>query len=389
MVLVTSDVIGFRQPAAERIRTRLHQAAKVGREDVVLSSSHTHTGPSLLLDVEDRSAPMTLEQAEKQIAWTQRLIDVSVEVSVEALGQLSPARLSHGIGLAPFVMNRREWTPSGIKLGFNPSGYADRSVPILRIDDIDGRLRGVLFGAATHNTTLSGKHYFISGDYAGFAQQHIEEQHPDVQAMFVTGCAGSANPYPRGTLEISRQHGATLGSEVCRLLEGELTPVTGRLSTRFESCKLPLQSPPTREQIDCDLNSRGWRPSQAKAMLKRLESGEPLPTTFDYSLSAWQFGDDLTFVGLSGEVVGEFVPLIQRAVGPGRLWIAAYCHDVFGYVPTAQVLQDGGYETRGTYYGGPGFFSADAEPVLVEQVKRMTLAVGRPASHFHEAASSD
>ena len=118
-----------------------------------------------------------------------------------------------------------------------------------------------------------------------------------------------------------------------------------------------------------------------------MKSGETLPTTFDYPLSVWQFGDDLTFVGLSGEVVGEFVPLIQQAVGPGRLWIAAYCHDVFGYVPTAQVLSDGGYETRGTYYRGPGFFSADAEAALVDNVRRMTLAAQRPSSHFGDKDS--
>ena len=378
-VLLTSDIIGFRRGVGEQIRSRLQKLTDLDASEIILNSSHTHTGPSLLLEIDDRSDKMSVEQARKQIAWTKRLIELAVEVCQESLSRLEPARFRFGIGQASFVMNRREWTPNGIRLGFNPSGYADRSVPVLRIDDVDGRLRGVVFGAATHNTTLSGRHYMVCGDYAGFAQSHIQQRYEGAQAMFVTGCAGSQNPYPRGTLEISRQHGETLGDEVGRVLESELTTVSGPLQTRYQTCELPLQVP-TRAEIDQDLRSGGWRPYQAKAMLKVLESGKPLPTRFDYPFSVWQFGHDLTLVGLSGEVVGEYVPLIQQAIGPGRLWVAAYCHEVFGYVPTAQVLVDGGYETRGTYYRGPGFFSADAESVLVEAVRRTAQQAGRELS---------
>ncbi len=382
-VLITSDLIGYRRGAADVVCERLEASAGLARSRVLINSSHTHTGPSLLLDVEDRSDSMTLEQAERQVAWTQRLIALTVEAAEEALCRLAPARMSYGIGLAPFVMNRREWTPDGVRLGFNPGGYADRAVPVLRIDGPDGNLRGVVYGAATHNTTLGGQHYFVCGDYAGFSQEHIEREHPGTQAMFVLGCAGSANPYPRGSLEISREHGSVLGTEVCRVLDEELAPIAGPLEARFDTVDLPLQPPPSREQIDHDLTARGgWRPAVARAMLKVLESGAALPSSFPYPMSVWQFGDDLTLVGLSGEVVGEYVPLIQRAVGPGRLWTTAYCHDVFGYVPTAQVLEDGGYETRGAYYRGPGYFAAEAENVLVENVRRLTRGAGRPESHF-------
>ncbi|MGH7201719.1 MAG: neutral/alkaline non-lysosomal ceramidase N-terminal domain-containing protein [Planctomycetaceae bacterium] len=377
-VLATCDVLGYKRMIAEPICERIQAASDLERKDVLLNASHTHTGPALLLDAEERNDSITPAQAEEQIAWTQRLMDLTVEAALEALEKLEPARLSHGVGFAPFVMNRREWTPRGVVLGVNPSGYADRSVPVLRIDAPDGTLRGVLYGAAVHNTTLTQNDYMVSGDYAGYSQAYIEKQHPGVQAMFMAGCGGSANPHPRGTLEDAQQHGETLGMEVCRVLEGELAPVAGPLETRFESVTLPLKDPPTREEIDRALTSRrGWQSRTARAMLRVLESGEPLPESFDYPLSVWQFGDDLTLVGLSGEVVGEYVPLIQAAAGRGRLWIAAYCHDVFGYVPTAQVLTEGGYEARGLYSGSVGLFSPEVESQLVEKVRTMTQAAGR------------
>jgi hypothetical protein len=39
-----------------------------------------------------------------------------------------------------------------------------------------------------------------------------------------------------------------------------------------------------------------------------------------------QIRGDLTLAGLSGEVVVDYVPLLEKALGPDRLWIAANCH---------------------------------------------------------------
>jgi neutral ceramidase len=106
-------------------------------------------------------------------------------------------------------MNRREFTPTGVILGVNPRGLADRSVPVLRVDGADGKPRAVLFGAACHNTTLTGEHSVVSGDYAGFAQEHVRKRHPGAAALFVLGCAGDANPHPRGTVELARRRAVT------------------------------------------------------------------------------------------------------------------------------------------------------------------------------------
>jgi hypothetical protein len=77
------------------------------------------------------------------------LQDKVVAVVVEATKKLEPARLSWGAGVVDFVMNRREFTPDGVILGVNARGLADRTVPVLRVDTPEGKLRAVLFGAAT------------------------------------------------------------------------------------------------------------------------------------------------------------------------------------------------------------------------------------------------
>src|SRR5262249_37650427 len=71
--------------------------------------------------------------------------------------------------------------------------------------------------------------------------------------------------------------------------------------------------------------------------------------------------------------------MLEKALGPNKLWVAAYCNDVFGYLPSARVLAEGGYETRGLYYGGSGLFDAKAQDVLVSKVRELAGKAGGPA----------
>lgn len=376
-VLVTSDLLGFPAAVAEPICDRIRAKIGLKREHILLNASHTHTGPALALDpkAQENQPP---GDAQRTVEYTRQLQDKVVEVVVKAAGQREAARLSWGSGVAHFVMNRREFTPKGVILGVNARGLADRTVPVLRMDGADGKPRAVLFGAAVHNTTLQGEHNFICGDYAGFAQAFVREKYPSTQAMFMIGCAGDANPYPRGSLELSREHGAALGKEVCRVLERKLQPIRGPLTVAFERVALPLQEPPSRAELEKQAAAkRGVQTWVAQKMLAVLARGEKLPTHYTCPLAVWQFGADLTWVALPGEVVVDYVPLIEKAIGPNRLWISAYHNDVFGYLPSARVIDEGGYETRGLYAGGIGYFSPKAQEVVVEKVRELAKKAGR------------
>ncbi len=385
-VLVTTDLIGLTAAIAEPVCERLAEKAGLKREQILLSSSHIHTGPSLSLDPKQHEGQGN-DDAERTVHYTRRLQDQLVEVVLGALEKREPARLSWGTGVANFVMNRREFTDRGVILGVNPRGTADRTVPVLRIDGADGKLRAVLFGAATHNTTLTDTCYEVCGDYAGFAQSYVQEQHPGVRAMFILGLAGDSNPYPRGTMDLAREHGATLGKEVCRVLETKLQPVRGPVKIAFGQADLPLQAPPPRAELEKQASRKGGIQAWvAQQMLGKLKRGETLPTHYQCPVTVWQLGDDLTLVGLSGEVVVDYVALLEKALGPNRLWLSAYCNDVFGYLPSARVLAEGGYETRGLYTGGIGLFDPKAQDVLVAKVRELAEQAGRHLPGRKDAA---
>jgi len=373
--IITTDLIGFRGADAQPLRQAIAEKAGIKPTAIIINSSHTHTGPALSrsdLSAEGR------DHTERTLAYLKQLQDKIVALVDEAASSMQPAKLSWGVGVVHFVMNRREFTVDrGVILGVNPRGLADRSVPVLRIDDADGKLRGLVFGTACHNTTLGGNHYEISGDYAGHAQRLIEEQHPGATALFMQGCAGDANPYPRGSHELAEQHGTELATEVTRILATKLAAVRGPLHTAWTEVALPLAPPPSREELTRQAAGKSGPAVSAQRMLARLDNGEKLDTEYTCPVSVWQFGEDLTLVSLSGEVVVDYVKMIEDALGPNRLWVSAYNHDVFGYLPSARVLREGGYETRGLIHGGIGLFAPHAQDVLVANVRELAKAASR------------
>lgn len=376
-VIITTDLIGFKASLAEPICRQISEKTGLNREQILLNSIHTHSAPTLSLNPEPHEG-FSAEDARRTAAYTRSLQKKIVALATSALANMEPAGLSAGTGVATFVMNRREFTSNGIILGTNPRGLVDRSVPVLRIDGPDGKLRAVLFMCACHNTTLGDKNMLLSGDFGGYAQRTIEEQHLGVTALMMLGCAGDANPHPRGTMGMARDHGASLGKEVCRVLGDKLKPIEGPLRTVLEYVDIPLAEPPTREELDKMATSGpGYKQGVARAMLALLDKGERVPTHYTAPIALWKFGDDLTLVALPGEVVADYVILLERALGALDLWVAAYSNDVFGYLPSTRVIEEGGYETRGIYSGGPGFFSPAAQETVVQAVREMARKAGR------------
>lgn len=375
-VLITTDLVGIPAAIAEPIRESIQKTTGLARDRILISSSHTHSAPLLAQDEKTRYQNIAAADGRNLVNYTAALQDKIVAAAREALDRLQPAGLVHGTGLAHFAMNRRQFTDRGVIIGVNPRGLVDRSVPVLGVRDPDGKWRAVLFGYACHNTTLTGGNTSLCGDYAGFAQRFIENEHPDGEALFMMGCGGDANPHPRGTMENARDHGAALGREVCRVLEETMTPVAGPLACAFGLAELPLETFARSELEAMAAGGPSWRSGNARQMLDQLDQHGSLPAHYAAPVSVWQFGRDLTLVGLPGEVVVDYVPLIEKAIGPLNLWIAAYCHDVCGYIPSTKTLHEGGYECRGLYTS-PGFFAANVETVLIEKVRELAKSAGR------------
>ena len=85
----------------------------------------------------------------------------------------------------------------------------------------------------------------------------------------------------------------------------------------------------------------------------------------------------LSLVALSGDVVVDYALAIKRKYGSGT-WVAGCTDSVFGYVPSARVLQEGGYEGGEAmlYFWRPGPFADTVEATVLNGVDALMTAGG-------------
>lgn len=114
--------------------------------------------------------------------------------------------------------------------GDNPDGPVDWDVPVLRVKGADGATRAIVFSYIYHGTSVRGDDdwYVVSGEYMGYARQHLEELHPGTMAIYLTGMGADSDPSPRGRLVHAKRHGVELAGAILTVLNGPMRPVRGR-----------------------------------------------------------------------------------------------------------------------------------------------------------------
>jgi hypothetical protein len=363
-VLVTVDLLGVTADICDAVARTLTDRHRLARANLLVNASHTHCGPvideqlAVAYDITDAGWDRIRE-------YTHELPGKLAAVAGEALSRLQPARLSYGVGEAGFAANRR--TP------FTPDGPVDRSVPVLRVDAADGALKAIVFGYACHNTTLPPTFVRFHGDYAGVAQAVLERAHPGATALFVAGCGADANPKPRGTIELVEQHGAALAQAVDRTLQS-VSPLSPSLTTRYGIVELPFVQGESREAWRKQLTIDDvFLQRHAEMMQAVIDRRGRLPESQPDPVQVWRLGTDLALVALGGEVVVDYDLRLRREHPSLRIWAAGYSNDVFGYVPSRRVLEEGGYEGGDSmvYYGRPAPFTPAVEELIVAEVERL------------------
>jgi hypothetical protein len=368
IVMVSTDLVGIPRDLSDDVAARVKKQYALNRSQLLINASHTHSGPIVWPNLSNLAVLPAGEQ-EKLIDYRRKLADALVSVIGAAVRDLAPSTIEFGEGTAGFAINRRQAFPGG---------PVDHRVPVLRITDQTGKIRGILFGYACHNTTLTGKFYQISGDYAGFAAEAIEQRHPGATALFMLLCAADQNPNPRSTLDLARQHGGTLAGEVEKVLAAGMTPVSGPIRTAFRLTELRF-APRSRQDFEAELKSKV--PAQVRRagiMIKALDAGKRVDR-LDYPLQAVRFGHTLTMLALGGEVTVDY-GLRMRREYPGEPMITAgYSNDVMCYIPSARVLREGGYEAVDSmfYYAQAGPFAEDVEERIFAATRQLMKDVGR------------
>jgi len=353
-VVLTSDILGFPKNMYDRICAELESRFDLDRSRVMLTASHTHSGPVLkdaLYDIYPLDDDQTALVEQYSLALEKRV----VATVAKALSEPVPATLWAGEGTTDFAVNRRNNRQDQVtetrKQGIPLKGPTDHDVSVLAVRDPEGALRAVVFGYACHSTTLSG--YEWSGDYPGFAQIALEKGHPGASAMFHAGCGADQNPLPRRTVELCQKYGEMLAAAVDDVLEKPMRPISPRLATALEMIGLDYEKTLTRADLEAGKAKNVYYKRRAERLLARLDAGETLAASYPYPVQAWKLGGEQLWITMGGEVVVDYSLRFKSTYGP-KTWVTGYCNDVMSYIPSRRVWEEGGYESGAFYvYGLP------------------------------------
>lgn len=374
VVIVTTDLLGLPREMSNRIRDRLAADHGLARPQIILTSSHTHSGPVLEGALSD-IYPLERQHQEAIRKYSVHLENRIVSLAGEALGSMAAARLSSQNGVTRFQVNRRNNPGAALSHQAHLNGPNDYAVPVLKVADASGKAIALLFGYACHATVLDI--YQFSGDYPGYAQLELERLYPGTTAMFFQGAGADQNPLPRRTVPLARQYGRELAAAVDRVLNEEMKDLDPVIAAAYSEIPLGFQEPVSKEDLEkmakeAKGSSRRWASSQ----LETLRKSGSLLSSYPYPVQIVKLGGQ-AILALGGEVVVEYALELKKMFGPD-IFVMGYANDEAAYIPSETVLAEGGYEGESSQrvYGLPAKWEKDIQKKILAELETLAARVG-------------
>jgi neutral ceramidase len=357
--IVAIDLPHVGRGLTDDVRARIHASTGLAPHAILLNASHTHGGPPLDLGGGVSWTPQDPEY-DRYAAILPELIAGAVYGAYYAM---RPARVGSGSGRVPGVSTNR----------VRPADGVDDAVVVLRIDTAGGEPMAVVTSFACHGTAMAGHVPDWNADFAAPLRVAVEHELPDVECLFLQGCAGDVapwdfwmgNPRPRAHSYANRDElGRRIGAEAARVAAGLATTPAARVratsrllamrrrrlafdDTELDLIHRSLSTQPTPDYPElwdeqthtvnsAQLFPQGYQRG-AVGMYRnmRQRQGEPLQA----EIQAIGIGD-------AGLVANPFelfnepgLEIRSRSPFPGATFVLGYSNDYLGYLPRTADLE--------------------------------------------------
>ena len=381
LVIVSLDAIGLSASLTDQIHAQLRNRFSLERKQVVLCTSHSHTAPQLD-DVLPNlySTPLNADEQQHMASTSRKTVEAIVRIVGESIERLQIATVGFGTGRADFAINRRllknkVWTGFGTV----DDGPVDRSVRVIHAKRLDGSTIAVAYQYACHCTSIGPELNKISADWAGLSAGLIEEalrknDSREVIALPIIGCGADANPNPRGKYDHAKQHAQEMAKSVQSVCSGSLQDLPPPKSQSFQLLAIAPERP-SRDRLKVMSESQSFvERNFAESMIAILKQKNRLPETYPAPVHFWNFGDKLAWVFMGGEVVVDYQIRLEKELSQfPSVWVAGYTDDVFAYIASERVRNEGGYEvdTSMLYYNQPGRWVSGTEDFIITRILEM------------------
>jgi hypothetical protein len=397
--LVALDLISTSRHFVEDARRQIEESTGIPAGHVMISASHTHTGPILARTSVRYDAQGA--QNERAVEFMSRLPGLIAQSVKDANGKLTPVKVSAAKGNVDGLgFNRRFFLRDG-SVGWNPgklnpnivrpAGPTDPELPVVLFEGARNKPVAIYSNFAIHLDTVGGSE--ISADAPGtLAKLVTAATDPDVISVYTTGCCGDINHIDvsrrtpqKGHAEAARI-GTVLAAEVLRSLEAPRPVNLGSLRVKSQMVKLPL---PKIEPGDLEA---------ARAIAERVRKREMPAPKFMEQVNAFKvidvagregqpqevevqvvtLGDELAWVSLPGEIFVELGLTIKQGSPFRQTMIAELANGSIGYIPNRVAYPQGNYEVVSARCAeGSGEMLVDAALAMLRELYRE--AVKKPA----------
>ncbi len=366
-LLMANDVIFVARSHAAEIRRRICERTGVPEAAILVTATHTHSGPVMVDHVSNTADPVVPRTDPAYLAFfTERL----VATAEAAVRNARPAELGLAIATGEGIGTNRH----------DPAGPADREGPVLVARALGtGEPIGCLLVCAMHPTVLHEDSTLVSADFPHFARRFLREHAlpAGCPVLFHQGASGNQSPRHvtrANTFAEAQRLGEMLGRAVAaalarcdyrrdvpvrvRCTKLELTPRTfpppelaaqqvAARRARFAQLQAEGAARPLVRTAECDVFgaeetaelARAARDGRLAVAIAARQPAEIQAVT----MGPW------TFVGWPGEFFVEYALEVRRRA-PGTFVITMTNGELQGYIVTDEAVRRGVYESTNAVF---------------------------------------
>ena len=367
-MFIANDIIFVSKATAQRTRERITQATSVPGGNIMISATHTHSGPKTADYISTEHDPIV---PCVDPDYLQLFEDGIVQAAVEAYHRARPAQAGLAVAdCAGVGTNRRD-----------PLGPADCNVPVLMVRATDdGSNIACMVVYSMHPTVLHEDSKLVSGDFPAMTRQYLQEKAlgQECPVLYHTGPEGNQSPRhvtDANTFAEAERLGNLLGHAIAQVLPQ--IQYTSRLEVQSAQrfVDLPRKKfPPLPKAEEKEKRAReklkhlrqtnaprqevrtaevDWFGAEETLTLAQAAQQGRLEAYYQMCLPAevqvlkvgpW------AFVGWPGEMFVEF-GLAVKAKAPDTFVIALANGELQGYVVTEEAAIEDGYEASNAILG--------------------------------------
>lgn len=354
--IVACDVTSIPGDYIAAARAHIGRTCDVPPENVMITATHTHTGPNIRPRNFRTASPEQMQVATKYLQEFPEMMARAVKLGEE---NLTAARLHGAIAEVHGVaFNRRFLMKEGRVIAnpgkgddkqlvnvVRPAGPVDPAMPVAYFDTPEGEPLATMINFALHLDTTGGFKY--SADFPHVIAGILASvKGPGMLTHFTFGAAGNINHYYLlDPLRPHRVKGYDEAARIGSLIAAEVIRGYARMR--------PLQDTPlkvSREIVTLTLHEGRAAEIAARYdnaatfqdgdVVYRLLDGR---YTFSAEVMVISLGDELAFVGVPGELFVELGLAIKHGSPYQYTMINSLANGSIGYVPDRKGQSEGAY----------------------------------------------